>query len=122
MANCLTVHEHPEFLKSYNPQDKKQEYEVTKLKRYLRSENGDSVGEYLKYDFPPFKSFPRGETPIRCLFVLCKDCNGEAVSPACDACASVDHTMNDVVLFYVTSNHKDAYKIGKKVILSYLKK
>lgn len=122
MANCPTVHEHSEFLQSYNPQDRKQQYEVSKLKRYLRSESGDSVGEYLKHDFPPFKSFPRGETPTRCLFILCKDCNGEAVSPRCDACSSCGHTMHDAVLFYVTSDHKEAYKIGKEVILRYLKK
>jgi hypothetical protein len=122
MTKCPTIHEHQEFSKSYNPQETKQNYEVSKLKRYLKSENGDNIGECLKYDLPPFKSFPRGNTPTRCLFILCKDCNGQILSPKCTFCNSSGHTMNDAVLFYVTSDHKDAYKIGKKIILSYLKR
>jgi len=68
MSGCPTVHEHPEFQKSYNPQDKQQEYEIKKLKRYLESDSFDFAGEDLKYDLAPLKSFPRGSKNLRCFF------------------------------------------------------
>jgi len=121
MAKCPAIHEHQEFSKSYNSRNKKEVYETTKLKRFLKSEDGDRVGEYLKGDLAPFKSFPRGNTETRCLFILCKDCNKKLLSTKCEFCNTAIHTMNDAVLFYITSEHDETYKKGKKIVVSYLK-
>ena len=119
MSGCPSVHEHPEFQKSFDPSEKNQNYEVTKLKRFLRADPGHSVGEDLKGDLVPFKSFPRGHKDTRVLFILCKDCKKEALSPKCDFCGSQGHHMDDGVLFYV-ADHDKAYKKGKQIIDGYL--
>ena len=88
MRKCPTVHEHPEFVTSYDSQNVQQQKIVQKLKRYLTSDNGHFIGEQLKYEFAPFKSFPRKRNPIRCLFILCKDCKQEMIDPKCGFCQS----------------------------------
>ena len=57
MSGCPTVHEHSEFKKSYALQDKHQENEIKKLKRFLKSDSFAAIGEDLKYDLAPLKSF-----------------------------------------------------------------
>ena len=88
MSGCPSVHEHPEFEKSFDPSQRNQDYEVTKLKRFLKADPGHFVGEELKGDAVPFKSFPRGHKDVRVLFILCKDCNKEAITPQCKFCGS----------------------------------
>ena len=119
MNGCLSVHEHPEFQKSYDSNDKNQNSEVTKLKRFLKADSGHTWGEYLKGDMVPFKSFPRGQKDLRILFILCKDCKKEALNPKCAFCGSQDHHMDDGVLFYV-ADHDKAYKKGKQIVDGYL--
>ncbi len=121
MAFCPAVHYHSEFEKSYNPNNKKQKYEVDKLCRYLKSNCGDAAGEQLKYEFTPFKSFPRGKTDLRCLFILCKDCKAEILKKKCKFCRKSDHTMNDAVLFFIGDHNKAYQTIGKRLILQYKK-
>ena len=119
MSGCPTVHEHPEFKKSYALQDKHQENEVKKLKRFLKSDSFASIGEDLKYELAPLKSFPRGHKNVRCLFILCQDCKGLALKPKCDFCETEVHTMKDAVLFHIDS-HDSAYKKeGAKVSEKY---
>lgn len=118
MSGCPTVHEHPEFQNSYNSKDKTQEKEVIKLKRFLRSTSADFIGENLKHDLAPLKSFPRGHKNVRCLFILCKDCKKEALSPKCSFCESDIHTMGDAVLFHINS-HDASYRESKKVFKKY---
>jgi len=114
--NCPSVYIHPEFEKSYNVSDKKQKKEYEKLVRYLKSDTGDCIGEQLKHELSPFKSFPRGHVNLRCLFVLCKDCKKEVIDKKkCGFCNNKDHTMNDAVLIFMAS-HDKAYKKGKKII------
>lgn len=114
MGGCPSVHEHPEFISSYDQKDKTQERETQKLKRFLKSDSGHSVGEQLKYELSPFKSFPRGQTSFRCIFILCKDCQKKVISPNCTFCGSNQHSMNDAVLFYADPTQDEAYRIAKK--------
>ncbi|MFH1504884.1 MAG: hypothetical protein ABIH08_05835 [Candidatus Omnitrophota bacterium] len=93
-------HGHPEFKRVYNPNKKEYVSEVIKLRRFLKSDSGHAVGESLKYEFTPFKSFPRGRKSTRCLFILCQDCKGEKLKKVCSFCDSSTHTMNDAVLFF----------------------
>ena len=121
MSRCPLVHEHPEFTKSYQPQKKQQKYQVEKLKKFLKSNGGDAVGERLKYELIPFKSFPRKNVDIRCLFVLCKDCQGKLLKNKCSFCGQAGHTMSDAVLFFI-GGHKTAYGTeGRKIIRKYKK-
>ena len=119
MSGCPTVHEHPEFKKSYDPQDKHQENEVKKLKRFLKSDSFASIGEDLKYELAPLKSFPRGHKNVRCLFILCQDCKKEALKPKCSFCETDIHTMNDAVLFHINSHESSYKKEGAKVYEKY---
>jgi hypothetical protein len=119
MSGCQSVHEHPEFKESFDSSSKTHNIEVTKLKRFLKADPGYSIGEYLKGDLVPFKSFPRGHKDVRVLFILCKDCKKEAIKPNCNFCGSQFHHMDDAVLFYV-ADHDKAYKKGKQVIEKYL--
>jgi len=73
MSKCPAVHEHPEFKNSFNPSHERQNKEVEKIKRFLVSDVGHQIGESLKYEFSPFKSFPRGHTNIRILFIYAKN-------------------------------------------------
>ncbi len=118
MSGCPTVHEHPEFQKSFNPQDKNQVKEVIKLKRFLKSNSADFIGEDLKYEMTPLKSFPRGHKNVRCLFILCRDCKKEALDPKCSFCESSGHSMQDAVLFHINS-HDSSYKEGEKAFQKY---
>ena len=122
MSQCPTIHEHPEFITSYDPTNSKQEYIIKKLRRFLTSESGHAVGEQLKHEFAPFKSYPRGQNPIRCLFILCKDCKQEALDPKCAFCQSDMHSKDDAVLFYIAKHEKSYKKEGRRLALSYLKK
>lgn len=81
MGGCPSVHEHPEFQSSYNPNDQAQVKEIQKLKRFLKSDAGHSIGEQLKYELFPFKSFPEKHKSIRCIFILCKDCQKKIIQP-----------------------------------------
>ena len=120
MSHCPTIHEHPEFQKYYKPNDKQQEYQYNKTKRFLHSSTGHQVGEYLKHDLVPFKSFPRKGVDVRCLFVLCKNCKGEALKN-CNFCSQKGHTIDDAVLFFI-GNHEKAYETtGRKIIEEYKK-
>lgn len=119
MSGCPTVHEHPEFKKSFNPQDKFQENEVKKLTRFLKSDSFASIGEDLKYELAPLKSFPRGHKNVRCLFILCQDCKGQALKPKCDFCETEIHTMNDAVLFHINSHEGSYKKEGTKAFEKY---
>ena len=49
MDGCPSVHEHPEFQSSYDPKDKVQNREIQKLKRFLKSDAGHSIGEPLRH-------------------------------------------------------------------------
>jgi len=120
VTRCLTIHETPEFEDSYNSDNKKQKYEVEKLRRFLKSDSGDVAGECLKYDLVPFKSFPQGDVDIRCLFILCRDCKGDVLTKdKCNFCQKEGHTMQDAVLIFV-GDHKGSYKKeGKKLIHEY---
>ena len=120
MSGCPSVHEHPEFKKSSDPNDKNQQAEIGKLKRFLKADPGHSVGEQLKHELSPFKSFPRGHKDIRILFILCKDCKKEVIKPKCDFCDSSQHLMDDAVLFY-SADHEKSYKKGKEIIREYTK-
>ena len=119
MNNCPTVHEHPEFKKSFQVKNKNQNKEVEKLKDRLLSHCHTQPGEYLKYDFVPFKSFPRGHNPIRCLFILCRDCKKQAINPVCDFCGAEKHSMDDAVLFYISEHDKAYKKEGLRIIKEY---
>ena len=113
---CPSVHNHAEFEKSYNPTKKIQKYQYEKLKRFLKSDTGHTVGEDLKHELSPFKSFPRGHVDIRCLFILCKHCKGKILDKnKCSFCDKIEHTMDDAVLFYMSS-HDRAYANGKRII------
>ena len=114
MGGCPSVHEHPEFQSSFDPKDKVQSYEVEKLKNFLKSPSGHVIGEPLKGDLSPFKSFPRKHKSIRTVFILCRDCKKEALNPRCSFCGSEQHSMDDAVLFHVGSAHDQAYKEAKK--------
>ena len=70
MSGCSSVHEHSEFQSSYDPKDKVQNQEVQKLKRFLKSNVGHSIGEQLRYELSSFKSFPRKHKSTRCIFIL----------------------------------------------------
>ncbi len=119
MSGCPSVHEHPELKQSFDPSNKNHNSEVTKLKRFLKADPGHSVGECLKGDLVPLKSFPRGHKDIRILFILCKDCEKKVIKPNCDFCGSSNHNMNDAVLFYV-ADHDKAYDKGKKIVQEYI--
>lgn len=122
MVKCLNIHEHKEFKQSYNPANTKHTYEVKKLKRFLLSDSGNAIGEYLKHGFDPFKSFPRGGVALRCLFVLCRDCKKEKLDvEKCGFCKTDEHTEQDAVLFLVGDTHEVSYgKEGKRIRNTYL--
>jgi len=121
MDNGMTVHEHEEFQKSYNPKKyKKQKDQVEKIKKFLKSDCGMAWAERLKGDASPFRSFPRGHHPIRCLFMLCQECQKQAIIPNCEFCGSDEHTMQDAVLFYIAEHDKAYKKEGKRIIKQYL--
>jgi hypothetical protein len=113
---CPSVHYHSKIEELYDSLDNKEKKQLEKLKRYLESDTGHTVGEKLKHELNPFKSFSRGHINIRCLFVICKDCNGEVLDRRkCKFCNNSEHSMNDAVLFFISS-HDKAYKKGKKII------
>ena len=116
MDGCPSVHEHSEFQSSYDPKDKVQNKEVRKLKRFLKSDVGHSIGEQLRYELSPFKSFPRRHKSIRCIFILCKDCQKKIIQPNCNFCGTETHSMNDAVLLCISPVHDEAYKQAKKII------
>ena len=122
MTSCPNIYEHPEFLQYCDASQKRQQNEVKKLKKFLQNVNARAVGEELKHELSPFRSFPRGDNPIRCLFILCRDCNKELIKPICRFCNNDEHSMADAVLFFI-GKHEDAYrKDGRKLILKYLSK
>ena len=118
MTGCPRVHEHPEFGKSLNHRNTRQQKLLKKFKRLLISDSGHDFGEYKKGDLSPFKSYPRGNNPIRFLFILCKDCDREVIRPACEVCGTNIHSTNDAVLFFA-GEHDDAYSRGKRIINQY---
>ncbi len=65
MSKCPTVHEHPEFKNSFDSSCERQNKQVEKLKRFLTSDVGHQIGESLKYELSPFKSFPRGHIDVK---------------------------------------------------------
>lgn len=101
MNKCPEVYEHKEFKSSYDPSNKRQEKEITKIKRLLKAESGHFQGEQLKHDLSSIKSFPRGSGSLKTLFVICKDCNKELIQPNCKFCKESSHSMNDGVLFFI---------------------
>lgn len=119
MSGCPSVHEHHEFKESFDSSSKTQNSEVAKIKRFLKADPGHSIGECLKGDLSPLKSFPRGHKDCRILFILCKDCKKEVITPNCDFCGSQNHHMDDVVLLYI-ADHDKAYEKGKRVVGEYL--
>jgi hypothetical protein len=119
MIGCQSIHEHSEFTASFIPSNKRQSYEVNKLKRFLKSAAGHGVGECLKQDLEPLKSFPRGHLDLRIFFILCKDCKQKRILPKCCFCGLSGWHINDAVLFYV-AEHDKSYKTGKEIIKKYL--
>ncbi|MHC4123805.1 MAG: hypothetical protein ACYSSI_09555 [Planctomycetota bacterium] len=121
MSACPTVYEHPEFISSYNPINQRHQNIVKKLKDFLMSSSGDFIGEQLKHELSPFKSFPRGRNPMRCSFILCKNCNQVALDPKCGFCQTDMHSINDAVLFYIGEHDKVYKKEGRKLMIRYLR-
>ena len=119
MDGCPAVHERPEFQSSYDPKNKIQANEVQKLKRFLKSDGGHSVGEQLKYELSPFKSFPQKHKSVRCIFILCKDCQKKVIAPNCSFCGTETHSMDDAALLYINSVHDEAYRVAKKIVGKY---
>lgn len=117
MSGCPSIHDHPEFTASFDINNKRQDYEVKKVKKFLKA-NPLSTGETLKYELSPFKSFPRGHQNTRVVFILCRDCKKEVLKPKCTFCESSEHNMNDAVLFYISS-HDRAYSQGQETIIKY---
>lgn len=115
MNKCPEVYEHKEFKSSYDPSNKRQEKEITKIKRLLKAESGHFQGEQLKHDLSSIKSFPRGRGSLKTLFVICKDCNKELIQPNCKFCKESSHSMNDGVLFFI-GGHDTAYKEWSQLI------
>lgn len=114
MPACPKVHEHPVF----QIPSKNQKYEklVNKLKRFLKSDSGHSIGEYKGYNLSSFKGFPRGNIDERCVFILCKDCGKKVIFQNCSFCGTNEHSMDDAVLIMV-GDHKDVYgKTGERII------
>ena len=107
-------------MKFFDCKNKKLSNGKNKLIRFLESNSGHHVGECLKYELVPFKSFPPDRSPTKTLYIICKDCNKEVIAPKCAFCDSPSHTMDDAVLFYVGS-HDKAYKEGKKTFLKYMR-
>ena len=116
MGGCPSVHEHPEFQSSHDPKDKVQNQEVQKLKRFLKSDVGHSIGEQLRYDLSPLKSFPRKHKSIRCIFILCRDCQKKIVRPNCSFCGTETHSMHDAVLLGISPIHDQAYGQAKRLV------
>ena len=116
MDGCLSVHEHPEFQSSYDPKGKVQNREIQKLKRFLKSDAGHSIGEPLRHELSPFKSFPRKHKSTRCIFILCKNCQKKIIQPNCGFCGSEAHSMNDAVLLCISPAHNEAYQQAKKIV------
>ena len=116
MDGCPSVHEHPEFQSSHDPKDKAQNQEVQKLRRFLKSSAGHSIGEQLRHELSPFKSFPRKHKSTRCIFILCKDCQKKIIRPNCSFCGTETHSINDAVLLCISSTHDEAYQQAKKIV------
>jgi len=76
----------------------------------------------LKHGFDPFKSFPHGNVALRCLFVLCRDCDKEKLDiEKCGFCNNDGHTSQDAVLFFVGDTHEASYKKdGRRILQTYL--
>ena len=119
MSGCPTVHEHPEFKKSYDPSDSDQVKLINKIKRFLASPSYLSFGEYLKHALAGFKSHPHGRTNRKCVFILCRDCKAEILKKRCSFCRQEGHTMNDAVLFYSISEHDADYGKANKLATLY---
>lgn len=119
MSECPEVHEHSEFKKSFDPKNQRQEKQVSKIKRLLKSNTGHHQGEILKGDLSLVKSYPRGRSPLKTLFVICKDCKKELIRPNCEFCGKSNHSANDAVLFFI-GGHDEAYKKGKRILRKYL--
>ena len=119
MDGCPSVHEHPGFQSSCDSEDKVQNQEVQKLKRFLKSDAGHSIGEPLRYELSPFKSFPRKHKSVRCIFILCKDCQKKIIRPNCDFCGTQTHSMDDAVLLCISPAHDEAYRQAKKTVAKF---
>lgn len=116
MSKCPTVHERPEFSESYNSSIKEQLKLKERITRFLSSDAGNMIGEKLKYEFVPFKSFPPGRSRVKCLFLLCKDCRGEVLRERCGFCNSSIHSKDDAVLFLMLPEEELYYKQGRLLI------
>jgi len=75
------------------------------------------MGDKKSYNLSPMYGFPTGHKNIRLLYVLCRDCKKEFFDPKCSFCEGQNHSMDDAVLFYISS-HDKAYREGEKKILS----
>jgi len=119
VSGCPTIHEHPEFKKSFNSSDPDQVKLIEKIKKFLYSSSYMSFGEYLKYKLSGFKSHPKGRSQRKCVFILCRDCKAEVLKKRCDFCQTTGHTMNDAVLFYSISDHDADYKRANEAAFYY---
>lgn len=114
MPSCPNVHEHDVF--QIPSREKQYDKLITKLKRFLRSDAGHTIGERKKGNLSSFRGFPRGHLNERCIFIYCRDCKKEIIVPNCTVCESSEHSMDDAVLIMI-GNHKEVYgETGERII------
>lgn len=118
MPSIREIHNLPSFDKSFDSHDDQQNQVVKNFKRMLRSDIGSSLGKRLKHELKPLRSYPRGHKNFRILYLLCNDCNKEALKDPCNFCGTKDHSMDDAVFYYAfkrSKGYKKATSLFKKL-------